>query len=122
MKAVDLDLLEGASALPRSNGELVFEQPWHGSAFGLAVALAEQGVIDWEEFRAELVRHIAVATDEGQAEYSYYACWMAALQDLLAQKSLIDPAAVMQLASHIIATELEHDDHDHASDEHDHHH
>ena len=29
--------LDGVAALPRKNGELVFEAPWQGRAFGLAV-------------------------------------------------------------------------------------
>lgn len=32
--------MSGAAALPRRNGELVFEAPWQGRAFGLALALA----------------------------------------------------------------------------------
>ena len=32
--------MEGSAALPRKNGELVFEAPWEGRAFGIAVALS----------------------------------------------------------------------------------
>ena len=35
-------VMEGAAALPRKNGELVFEEPWQGRVFGMAVALHEQ--------------------------------------------------------------------------------
>ena len=48
-------IMEGAAALPRKNGELVFDEPWHGRVFGMAVALHEQGVYDWEEFRQTLI-------------------------------------------------------------------
>ena len=34
--------MAGPEALPRKNGELVFEAPWEGRAFGLAVALSDQ--------------------------------------------------------------------------------
>ncbi|HET9317868.1 MAG TPA: cobalt chelatase, partial [Vicinamibacteria bacterium] len=47
-------VMEGHAALPRKNGELVFDEPWQGRAFGMAVALHEGGAYDWEEFRQEL--------------------------------------------------------------------
>ena len=47
--------MEGPAALPRENGELVFEAPWEGRAFGIAVALAEQGRYEWEDFRQWLI-------------------------------------------------------------------
>ena len=51
--------MKGESALPRWNGELVFESPWEGRAFGLAVALVEQGGYEWEDFRQLLIPGIA---------------------------------------------------------------
>ena len=47
------------AAPPRSNGELVFEEPWESRAFGAAVALHDAGVIDFESFRERLVDEIA---------------------------------------------------------------
>src|SRR5262249_16430015 len=44
----------GPAAPPRDNGELVFAAPWESRAFGLALALNEAGLIDWEEFRQAL--------------------------------------------------------------------
>ena len=35
--------MEGQAALPRKNGELVFDEPWQGRVFGMAVALHERG-------------------------------------------------------------------------------
>ena len=32
----------GTAALPRKNGELVFEAPWESQAFGMAIALYER--------------------------------------------------------------------------------
>ena len=46
------------AAPPRSNGELVFEEPWESRAFGLAVALHDAGVVDFEAFRAQLIAEI----------------------------------------------------------------
>ncbi len=39
--------MEGDVALPRSNGELVFNVPWEGRAFGIAVALKDSGLYRW---------------------------------------------------------------------------
>ena len=35
-------LLDGTAALPRKNGELVFQALWEGRVFGIAVALSDQ--------------------------------------------------------------------------------
>ena len=46
-------------APPRSNGELVFDAPWQGRAFGLCVALLDTHGMDWDDFRPHLVAAIA---------------------------------------------------------------
>jgi nitrile hydratase accessory protein len=80
--------MEGAGALPRKNGELVFEEPWQGRAFGMAVALHEQGVYEWEDFRQALIARIA-ATEAGGGPFVYYEIWLATFEDLLARKGLV---------------------------------
>ena len=61
-----LERLTGDAAVPRRNGELVFDEPWQSRAFGLAVGLAERGVFDWEEFRTRLIT--AVRDDGGDEQ------------------------------------------------------
>ena len=39
--------MEGDEALPRKNGELVFDSEWEGRVFGLAVALNDRGLPSW---------------------------------------------------------------------------
>ena len=41
---------------PMANGELVFDEPWQGRLFGMAVALTEAGVIDWADIGDESAR------------------------------------------------------------------
>ena len=77
--------LEGAVALPRKNGELVFEAPWEGRAFGMAVVLHERGAYPWDEFRDRLVEHI------GEGSPSYYESWLAAFESLLLARGMIAP-------------------------------
>src|SRR4051795_12460964 len=55
---LDLDV-EGPAAPPRSNGELVFAEPWEGRAFGLTMALVHGGTISYETFRTALVERIS---------------------------------------------------------------
>jgi nitrile hydratase accessory protein len=74
--------LEG---LPRRNGELVFEAPWQGRAFGLAVAMNEQGAYEWEEFRRHLADEIGRAP-----ECEFYASWIGALERLLSDEGVLD--------------------------------
>ena len=79
--------MQGPVALPRRNGELVFEAPWQGRAFGIALGLHEAGAYDWEEFRQRLIRE--VGSDEQGA---YYEHWLAALERLAVERGLITAA------------------------------
>lgn len=84
-------IMEGRAALPRKNGELVFEEPWQGRVFGMAVALHERGLYEWEEFRQGLIAHIALA-ERRPGPFSYYEIWLQTFEALLAGKGLVTPA------------------------------
>ena len=82
--------MTGSAALPRRNGELVFDEPWEGRAFGLAVALNESGVYDWPDFSERLVEE--TAADKQQGRYGlYYQRWVRALERLALDHGLITP-------------------------------
>lgn len=82
---------QDAAALPRKNGELVFDAPWHGRIFGMAAALEDQRVYTWDEFRERLIERIAEA-ERGRDPFDYYTCWLAAFEDILAEKGVtLDP-------------------------------
>jgi nitrile hydratase accessory protein len=83
--------MEGAAALPRANGELVFAAPWEGRAFGVAVALFDQGMYPWRDFRDRLVAEIAAAEGAGIPS-GYYERWLAALETLVLARGLVTPA------------------------------
>ena len=82
----------GADA-PRRNGELVFEAPWQSRAFGIVLALTEQRVCDYEEFRQRLIASIGkwdkehAATPE--AVYHYYERWLESLQRLVTERGIL---------------------------------
>ena len=83
--------MTGAAALPRKNGELVFEEPWEGRAFGLAVAMNEGGVYDWPDFRDRLVAETAADEQHGERG-GYYQRWIRALERLALDRGLVTSA------------------------------
>ena len=80
--------MEGPSALPRKNGELVFDDVWEGRAFGLATAMHEGRLFEWEEFRGRLIEEIGHADEHGE-ESGYYERWLDAFERLLVEKGLL---------------------------------
>ena len=87
--------------LPRKNGELVFEAPWQARALGMAVALSEQGLYRWDDFRSRLVAEIAEATEhahdqEESAATSYYESWLASLEHILVETGICSPREIEQ--------------------------
>jgi nitrile hydratase accessory protein len=88
---------DAPAAPPRSNGELVFEEPWESRAFGVAVALHDAGVLDFEAFRARLIEEIGAWEAEHAASaggYRYYERWLEALERVLEEQGLVDPVRV----------------------------
>ena len=75
-------------AVPRRNGELVFEAPWEGRVFGMAVALRDDQVFDWDAFRDRLVAEIAAAEEHGDAS-GYYERWLASFERLLLDTEVV---------------------------------
>ncbi len=86
----ELDV-DGPAAPPRSNGELVFAEPWQGRAFGLVMTLTERGVLSYDAFRSALVGRIA-AEERSSGTSDYYRCWLSALEQVLTQGAVLDPA------------------------------
>jgi hypothetical protein len=76
--------MAGAVALPRQNGELVFDAPWQGRALGMAIGITNSLDTGWESFRQELMRAVAEVPDR-----PYYESWLAALEVLVTKQGLI---------------------------------
>ena len=89
--------MEGAEALPRRNGELVFHHDWERRAFALAVAMCEDGHYPWDDFRDHLIAAIAASgeapEDPDPRAPGYFEHWLESLERLLAAKELVDGAA-----------------------------
>jgi nitrile hydratase accessory protein len=77
--------LAATAPLPRSNGELVFEEPWQGRALGMAVVALERAGIPWAEFSRRLGEAIGRhGYDPNEsAATAYYAAWLDALESTL---------------------------------------
>jgi len=78
--------LRGYAPLPRANGELVFDEVWHGRALGMGVVLLERLDLPWSVFRdhlvAEIERH-GHPECESEAE-AYYVAFLDAIETLTA--------------------------------------
>jgi nitrile hydratase accessory protein len=103
----------GPAAPPRRNGELVFAAPWESRVFGITMALYEQGRFEWDEFRGRLIA--AIGREERAhpvgAQFPYYACWLAALEELLAAKGVCAEEALRARAGALAARPAGHDHH-----------
>lgn len=105
----------GTAALPRRNGELVFEAPWESQAFGMAIVLSEEGHFDWEEFRQRLISEIGDwerSDEDERAAWAYYRHWLASLEALVKDKGLLSEREIDERTSDILSG---------ADDEHHHH-
>ena len=92
--------LEGNAALPRKNGELVFQAPWEGRAFGLAVLLSDKGEYGWDDFRNNLMDQIATA-----AHATYYESWLRALEMVLLDRGAVTREELSSRAAEYAALE-----------------
>lgn len=77
-------------AVPRKNGELVFQAPWEGRVFGMAVAMSDEQHFDWDAFRDRLVDEIAAAEEHGDSS-GYYERWLASFERLLIETNVVSP-------------------------------
>jgi len=99
-------MLGGDDAPPRSNGELLFQRPWEGRAFGMAIALSKQGHYEWEDFRQGLIASISEweATHcKDDPDWDYYQRWLLALERLTLESSLLDPKELDQRTAELLA-------------------
>jgi nitrile hydratase accessory protein len=110
-------IMDDETALPRKNGELVFNAPWEGRVFGMAVALNDQGAYDWDAFRDRLKASIATAETAGEVS-SYYERWLRSFESLLIDRGVLSPEELDRWTE-ACAAEDEHDDYSHGHD-HDH--
>ncbi len=87
----DLDTaLAETAPLPRSNGELVFDEPWQGRALGMGVVALERAGISLVEFSGFLAAAVARHPYDPNepAATAYYAAWLDAIENALRAKGV----------------------------------
>jgi nitrile hydratase accessory protein len=106
--------IDGPAAPPRSNGELVFSEPWESRAFGLAVSLHETGAFTWPQFQTALAARIgAWESAPAQKEpWNYYQLWLTALEDVLASLDAVSTDEVIARARTLAQRPSGHDHRD----------
>jgi nitrile hydratase accessory protein len=80
----DVQRMSGAAALPRDNGELVFDAPWQGRVLAMALAVVEERGLEWDDFRRRLIAAI-----EADPSRPYYESWTVALTDLVVDVGIV---------------------------------
>ena len=73
-------------------------RPWQAQAFALAVRLSEQGYFTWIEWSEALGEQLQAAANRGEPDDGsrYYEQWLAALEQLVTEKNLIDTAKLIE--------------------------
>ena len=79
---------------PMANGEVIFEAPWQGRIFAIAVVLNDQGIFVWSEFQQSLIDTIALSNNEMEpgpqkTSYQYFDHFQKALESLLVTKGIV---------------------------------
>src|SRR5947209_13448976 len=84
-------------SVPRDEEGPVFAEPWQAQAFALAVRLSAQGHFTWKEWAAALADELKTAADHGEPDDGsrYYPHWLAALEHLVTEEQLSNPAAML---------------------------
>lgn len=77
------------ASIPRDADGPTFPAPWAARAFALTVALADRGVVGWDDWSRVLGSKVALigAAETGDAE-AYWRAWLAALEEILGRSGV----------------------------------
>jgi nitrile hydratase accessory protein len=91
------DQLAELPRLPRDEGGPIFAEPWQATAFALAVRLSTEGQFTWKEWAGALAAELKADELRGEPDDGsrYYHCWLTALERLVIEKRLSDPASLL---------------------------
>jgi len=83
---------EISPGIPRDEEGPVFREPWEAQAFAMTLALRERGLftaVEWSAALGAEIKRAQVAGDPDTGE-TYYRHWLAALEQLIAEKGIAD--------------------------------
>jgi nitrile hydratase accessory protein len=105
------DALDASLRPPLVNGEVVFEEPWQGRVFGMAVALRDAGVFDWSEFQDALIEVVGAwdRSHDVNEPYHYYRHFAHALQNVLRAKGFLTDGELTKRAREFASRPHGHD-------------
>jgi nitrile hydratase accessory protein len=74
----------------------VFREPWEAQAFGMVIALHQQGHFTWPEWTETFSAEIKSAQANGDPDLgdTYYEHWLRALERLVTEKGLSAPPEI----------------------------
>ena len=103
----EISNMQGTTALPRSNGELIFSEPWEGRVFGMTITLHREGTYPWEEFQTRLITEINPADCQSGPTQDYYEHWLTAFEKLLLDKGTISSEEYKRRIAEFVSGERE---------------
>jgi nitrile hydratase accessory protein len=82
--------------IPQGEDGPVFREPWEAQAFAMALSLHQRGLFSWGEWAATLADEIKRGQAAGDPDTgeTYYHHWLNALERLVAEKGVADPATL----------------------------
>ena len=86
----------GPPGNPQDAEGRVFREPWEAHAFAMTLLLHERGLFTWPEWTQTLATEIERAQEAGDRDTgeNYYRHWLAALERLVGERGLTDPATL----------------------------
>ena len=81
------------------NQPAVFEAPWHGQVFALAVIMNRAGHFTWPEWTKVFSNTLSEMgkTKELDGSDDYYVAWVTALEKMLVSKGIVIPDALSDM-------------------------
>lgn len=100
--------MAGPEAMPRRDGEPVFDEPWQGRVAAVAIETVASLGLSWEAFRERLIAAI-----QADPHRHYYESWLVALEGLVVDQGVAAPTQIdseRMLAASYRCSEQEPDD------------
>lgn len=100
----DLASLRDLASRYQSDERQTFAEPWQARAFALVVALAERGTFSLRDFQAALIGRLTAFEREHciTGTSDYYTRWVEALEDILADKSMMPADRLAHLERDVV--------------------